>query len=509
MDKMEPIILSQIIRAAGGSLISRTSVCVRTRTGRSDIKISGISTDTRTISSGDLFIALKGEKFDGHSFLEEAFKKGAIGAIVSKNIKNQKLKIKNKVIIKVEDTLKALGDIAKIYRERFDVPVVAISGSNGKTTTKEMLGHILSEEFNTVKAKASFNNFVGVPLTFLEIKEDTQVVILEMETNLLGGITRLCEIARPVIGIVTNIGDTHLEFLKTRENVFKEKSELIGSLPSCGTAVLNSDDPYAAKMRELVKGGRVTTFGIRNKSDFRASCVEIKDKHLEFILSRVGNNPPEVDAVPKAGISNGVNGQHKVKLNTILYGNVYNGLAAVAVAHSVFGLNLKEIIAKLREFSFPPMRMELINFSAGGKDIKVINDSYNANPQSMKEALFTLKNIYTPGRKIAVLGDMLELGEKAPHFHYWVGKLCRACQIDILITVGSLARHIARGAKDAGIVKESIFTLDDIRETTETLSHILKPEDVVLIKGSRRMKMEEIADTLSRWKTEGEVKWQK
>lgn len=458
---MEPILLSQIIKATGGSLIS----------GLLDIKISGISIDSRTISCGDLFIALKGEKFDGHSFLEEAFKKGAMGAIVSKKFKIQNAKIKDKIIIKVKDTLKAFGDIAKIYRERFDITLIAVTGSNGKTTTKEMLAHILSNEFKIVKAKASFNNFVGVPLTLLEIKKNTQVVVVEMETNLLGGIRRLCEIARPSIGIVTNIGDTHLEYLNTKEGVYKEKLELIESLPGNGVAVLNFDDPLVKRMTDVAKTQKIISFGIEKRSDLWASKINIKDTFLEFTL----NN-------------------HKVRLDTIFKSNVYNALAAIAVAYSVFGLNLETVVAHLREFRFSPMRMELIKL----KDIKIINDSYNANPQSMKEALFTLKNIHTPGRRIAVLGDMLELGEKTSDFHYQVGKLCAACKIDILVTVGNLAQHIANGAKEAGIFEENIFTFDNIQKTIEILPNILKTKDVILIKGSRRMKMEEIVNTVIR-----------
>ena len=484
--------IQEIIKPIGGDLISRTPL----------LKVKGISTDTRTLLGGDLFIALKGENFDGHSFLEEAFKKGAIGAIVSKKFKIQNSKFKNKIIIKVKDTLKALEDIAKIYREKFNISVIAVTGSNGKTTTKEMLSYILSGEFKTVKSKASFNNFIGVPLSLLEIKKDTQVVILEMETNLLGGIRRLCEIARPSTGIVTNIGDTHLEYLKTKEAVFKEKSELIESLPGEGTAVLNFDDPYVVRMKELAKTKRVITFGIENKANFLASEIK-RDAFVEFTLNPV-----------RCGLSKGVNANHKVRLNTIFYKNVYNALAAIAVSHSVFDLSLEMVIAKLREFRFPPRRMETIDFStkgrfaSGEKDIKIINDSYNANPQSMQEALFTLKNINpvgyrlssganTSGRRIAVLGDMLELGEKALDFHYRTGKLVAACQIDILVTVGNLARHIANGAKEGGIPEENIFIFDNNEKAGAMLATILRPVDTILVKGSRKMKMERIIDTLT------------
>jgi len=468
--------IKEIIKATRGDLI----------TGSLDLKVGGISTDTRTLFKGDLFIALKGEKFDGHCFLEEALKKGAVGAVISEKVKSEK------ITIKVKDTLQALGDIAKIHREKFSkIKVIAVTGSNGKTTTKEMLGFCLSKRFNVLKAKASFNNFVGVPLTLLEVKKDTRIVILEMETNILGGIRRLADVAKPSVGIVTNIGDTHLQFLKTRENVFKEKAELIKSLPDKGIAVLNSDDPYIVKMKELAKGRRVITFGIKNKSDdFRASHIKIKDMRLEFIL----------------------NDQYKIRLNTILCANVYNALSTVAATHSVFGLNLKAVAAYLEEFRFPPMRMELVRL----KDIEIINDCYNANPQSMREALLTFKNIHpvrntkssrrgnkisngvnTSGRRIAVLGDMLELGQNSADFHYQLGKLCGTCQIDILVTVGNLAQHIANGAKEAGMLKKNILNFDDTRDAAHVLSNILKPKDVILIKGSRKMDMGKIVEWLN------------
>lgn len=471
---MEPLLLSQIIKATGGSLIS----------GSLDTKISGISIDSRTISCGDLFIALKGEKFDGSAFLEEAFKKGAIGAVVAKEVETEK------IIIKVKDTLRALGDIAKIYREMFDIPVVAISGSNGKTTTKEMLSHILSKEFNTLKAKASFNNFVGVPLTLLEIKRNTQVVVMEMEINLLGGIKRLCEIAQPLVGIVTNIGNTHLEYLKTKKGVYKEKSELIESLPDKGTAVLNCDDPYVVRMKELTKAKKVVGFGIKNKAEFSASEIEIKDRFLEFTI----NSPTQKGWRGRKSRLN----KYRVRLNTIFYNNVYNALAAIAVAHSVFGLNLEAIAVYLEDFKFPPLRMELIRL----KDIEVINDSYNANPQSMREAILTLKNLSTSGRKIAILGDMLELGQNSLDFHYQIGKLCAGSKIDLLITVGNLARYIAKGARDKEMLSKNILSFKSNKEICKSISHILKPADTILIKGSRKMRMEEIANTLCQNKKE-------
>lgn len=460
---MEPINLFQIVEATKGSLISNTP----------DIKISGVSIDSRTVSPGDLFIALKGENFNGHSFLAEAFRKGEVCAVISENINTallERMASENKAVVKVADTLTALGDIAKIYKKKFDLPAVAITGSNGKTTTKKILSRILSKEFKTVSAKASFNNFVGVPLTLLEIKKDTEVVVLEMETNISGGIKRLCEIAHPSIGVVTNIGDTHLQSLKTKESVYREKLELVESLPVDGVAVLNSDDSYAVKMKESTKARRIITFGIKNRAEFSACRIRIKDRYLEFIL----------------------NDRHSVRLNSIFYSNIYNAMAAIAVLHSVFGLSLEMIIDGLSESTFPHMRMELVNF----KDGMIINDCYNANPQSMKGALLTLGNINVPARKVAVLGDMLELGDKAADFHRQIGRLCAACKIDILITVGALAEYAAEGARKSGMSEADIFSLESNGKTGKNILGILKPADTILIKGSRGMRMERIVEYL-------------
>lgn len=461
---MEPISLSKIIEATGGTLLS----------GTPDVEIFGISTDTRTIHKGDLFVALEGERFDGHYFIDEAFKKGAIGAIVSREVESKN------IIIKVRDTLKTLGDIAKIYREEFDIPVIAVTGSNGKTTTKEMLGYILTREFKTVKAKGSYNNFVGVPLTLLEMDRHTQLAVLEMETNLLGGIKRLCEIAKPSVGVVTNIGDTHLQFLKTREGVYQEKSELVESLPEDGVAVLNADDPYVLKMNEISRTKRIVTFGVENKSEFSASNIRVGDTFLEFTL----------------------NNNYRVKLNTISYCNVYNGLAAIAVSHVVFGLSLEKVIDILKDFKFPSLRMELIEIplidraTSNEESVRIINDCYNANPQSMQEALVAVGKMNSYTNKIAILGEMLELGEKAPEFHYQIGKICADCGFDMLITVGDLAQYMAHGAEDEGMPRENIFVSVNNVEASDRLLRILRPGDIVLIKGSRGMKMEEIVERL-------------
>lgn len=444
---MEPVSVSWIVEATDGVLLC----------GDPSRMISGISIDSRTISKDELFIALRGERFDGHSFIIDVIKRGAAGAIIQSEIE-----VNDIAMIRVKDTLKALGDIAKAYRERFDPKVVAISGSNGKTTTKEMVGYLLQRRFNTLKAMASFNNFVGVPLTLFGIEKGVQVVVLEMETNLLGGIRRLCEIARPSIAIITNISDTHLESLKTREGVFMEKLELLDSLPKDGVAVLNADDPFIERMKR--KG--CITYGIMKKADFNASCIKRDTSSISFLL----------------------NNEYRVELNTFFYCNVYNALGAIA-GSNVLGLDIGEAVEGLSKFRFPKMRMEMVTLG----DLRIINDAYNANPKSMEEALHTLKEMEGK-RRVAILGDMLELGDKGEAFHYEIGRISTHCKIDVLVTIGGLASYISRGAKDSGMDEDRIFTYNTKEEALRDIPYIIRGGDTILVKGSRRMRLEEIVD---------------
>jgi UDP-N-acetylmuramoyl-tripeptide--D-alanyl-D-alanine ligase len=444
---MEPVSLSWIAEVSRGKLLS----------GDPSTTILGISTDTRTISKGELFVALKGERFDGHDFIDEVFGKGASGVVLQRPPK----KLIGKGVIEVEDTLRALGDIAGAYRRRFNPRILAISGSNGKTTTKEMVAHLLKMRFNTIKARASFNNFIGVPLTLLEITNITKMVVLEMETNLLGGIRRLCEIAEPSIGILTNISDTHLESLKTRDGVFMEKKELVDSLQGNGVAVLNKDDPYLGR----IKREGLVTYGIRERADFQASSIETKDLSINFLL----------------------NNRYRVQLKTFFYCNVYNALAAIASSH-LLGLSIDEAVEGLARFRFLPMRMELIST----KDFKIINDAYNANPKSMKEAISTLKG--KGRRRVAILGDMLELGEPATSLHYDIGKFCFHCGLDVLVLIGEYASWVSKGAMDSGMEGRNIFVYSTNKEALRDIPQIIKKGDVILVKGSRKMRLEEIVD---------------
>ena len=425
-----------------------------------DETIRGISTDSRTVKKGDLFIALKGKYFNGHNFIPEVFQKGAKAALVSESI------YRNKPIIKVKDTLKALGDIAAYYRDKFKVTAIAVTGSNGKTTTTHMLEHILNNSVHIVASCNSFNNFIGVPLTMFRIKKDTQFLIQEMETNILGGIGKLCRIVRPLIGVVTNIAPTHLEGLKTEMGVFREKSELLSSLPSQGKAVLNIDGHYFPRLKEISSAKAIITFGIKGNADFSAKEINRRSDYFCFKLSGV-----------------------TVKLKTPFYKNIYNALAAAAVSSGGLGLTVKKTVVRLNSFRFLPLRGQIVKMGSA----KIINDCFNANPQSMEDALLMLAASESE-TKIAVLGDMGELGANSEKFHYRIGKLCARLKLCALITYGAKARFITKGAREAGLAK--ITYCKTYSEVVKSLIGSLKSSSVVLIKGSRALRMENIVEEL-------------
>jgi UDP-N-acetylmuramoyl-tripeptide--D-alanyl-D-alanine ligase len=427
-----------------------------------DTKVSEISTDSRTVKPGDLFFALTGENFDGHNFVNDAFSKGAVGAIVSKSIKSKK------PLIKVKNTAHALGEIARAHRKKFDVPIVVVSGSNGKTTTKDMLAKILARKFNTLKAEKSFNNHVGVPLTLLNMTDQTEIAVLELETNILGETRRLAEIIDPLAATITNISDTHLEFLPSREKIAEEKTEILESLRSEGFTVLNIDDTWVMHIADKSRANKLVTFGVNKKADFRATDIK---KH------------------GCAGIQFVLNQRYPVRLKIPGVYNVYNALAAAACA-STLGVEYDIIVKELEDFKASPMRGEIIEC----RGIKIIDDTYNANPQSVREAIQVLQDI-GEGRRIAVLADMLELGKAAKDAHYNLGKFIAKSKVDIIITVGELARYIAEGVANNSKEKED-YSYDDKHSAIQKLLDILQPHDAVLIKGSRKMEMEEIMEHL-------------
>ena len=448
---MEELTIEEIITTTEGKLLY----------GHLVTKVSNISIDSRTIRPKDLFIAIKGKNLDGHKFVPEAIAKGAIGAIIS----DAKIKTQNSILIKVKDTTEALGKIARHYREKFNPLVIAVTGSNGKTTTKEMIASILSRRMKVVKAKGSFNNDIGVPLTIFELDSQSRVLILEMEMNILGGIRNLAQIAKPQIGVVTNIGDTHLEFLGNRENVMKEKAELIESLGPAGTAILNADDELVMAIGNNFPQTRRLTFGINNSADvFATNIIDLVTEGSHFLL----------------------NGKYRVRLPVPGRHNIYNALAAVATTVAA-GLQYNAILPGIENFKPASMRLEIVKI----KDLVIVNDTYNANPQSMAATLEIFSRIATTGRKIAILGDMLELGNSSQSLHFILGKEA-AGAVDIIIAIGKFSQAVIEGAIAAGINPNYVSAYDNNQIAITKLIDFIKPKDTILIKGSRAMRLEEI-----------------
>lgn len=431
-----------------------------------DVALSGFSTDSRSLQAGDLFIPLRGEHFDGHDYLTQAVRHGAAACLSEDVVAGLTIPV-----IQVRDTLQALGDLAHAVRQRFGGPVVAITGTSGKTTTKEMLAAILARTGPGLKSAGNFNNLVGVPLTLFGLCPDHRWAVVEMGMSARGEITRLAQITAPQLGIITNIGAGHLEKLGGISGVARAKGELFIQLPAGGTAIVNADDPQIGQL-PLANGVRRVLFGLSPEAQVRASAISAADGTVAFTL-----HLPSAEAAVQLPVP----GRH----------NVQNALAAAAAAW-VLEVSLEDIVAGLAEFKPCPGRMELVKLA---DDVLVIEDSYNANPLSMRAALDALQDLGRPGRRIAVLGDMLELGQAARELHFEVGALV-AMRADWLFTLGELAREIAAGAAAGGLAAGRIATAATVEELVARLRAVLQPGDRLLIKGSRGMRMERVSALL-------------
>ncbi|MCK4403552.1 MAG: UDP-N-acetylmuramoyl-tripeptide--D-alanyl-D-alanine ligase [candidate division Zixibacteria bacterium] len=440
---------------------------------KDDQLIRGISIDSRNIEKGNLFVAIPGERFDGHQFMKQAAEKGAKAAVMAKDKRHTiDQEIFNKIAaILVKDTKKALRDMASWHRRKFDIPTVAVTGTNGKTTTKDMIAEVLSSRFCVLKSPKSYNNLIGVPLTLFQLNSRSEALVIELGMSSPGEIGILTQISNPSIGVITNIGPAHLESMQSTEKIAQAKFELPECMSSPKTIILNADDSILAdRIRQKKKGERVISFGIEKRADFSADRIEVnRDGYISFRVNK------------DLTINLGLLGKH----------NIYNALAAFTVG-GLLGVDPQKIKQKLERYTPSELRMELVQI----RDIRVINDSYNANPASTQKALETLKKIKTAGRKIAVLGDMLELGEKAIDFHLEVGRKVAFLGVDMLLVVGELARFIAQGAKEAGMSSQDILTFENNQQVSFYLLENLKGGELVLVKGSRRMKTEEVVLSL-------------
>lgn len=442
--------VSELLKATQGELIS----------GSTALSVQGVGIDSRAIRKGEAFIAIKGDRFDGHDFIEEVIRKGASCIIAQRGVKN-----KGVAFIRVKDTIRALGDIARFNRRRFKgIPVIAVTGSNGKTTTKEMIAWILAEKFKVLKNEGTKNNHIGLPLTLLQLDNSYDAAILEVGTNHFGEVKYLSAIAQSNIGVITNIGPSHLEYFKDIKGVFKEKLGLIKDLARPAIAILNTDDG-SLKEQALKKNNPafVIGTGIRHKCDFRASGIKEAGASTSFT----------------------VNKRFKFALKTLGYYNIYNSLLAIAVAR-ILGLGYRDIARRLSSFRLPKSRLNLVEI----KGVRFIDDTYNSNPLSMKQALAVLGNFAVSGRKILVMGDMLELGAQSLSLHAEAVK--QALRVaDAVITVGNLTKSCLDNLSSQ---KDNIFTCQTSSEAKGILFERIgiRPGDIVLVKGSRGMKMEEV-----------------
>lgn len=451
--------LQDVLQATGG-----TVACGK----RSEQHFSDVSTDTRTIAPQSLFVALKGETFDGHAFVAAAAEAGASGAVVSEW--RDAYRTLPLTVIVVTDTLQAYQDLARFHRRRFSIPVIAVTGSVGKTSTRNMIATVLSQKLQVLQTEKNFNNEIGLPRTLLQLTDRHEACVVEMGMRGLGQIAALAAIAEPTIGVVTNVGICHIELLGSQDNIARAKGELVEAIPANGTAVLNGDDPYVSAMADKCRGA-VVTYGEQAQADVQASRISADERGVSFTC-QAGGESFDV-TVP-------VIGRH----------HVYNALAAVAVAR-LAGLTTEQIQKGLASYAGMPMREELIHIG----DCTFINDTYNANPASMAAAVQTLAHL-TKGRKIAFLAGMGELGQWAKKAHEDIGRLVVKEHIDILITLGTLAESIASAARSEGMT--AVYTTETHAEGAALLQSLLKPGDTVLLKGSRSFAMEKILPYMER-----------
>jgi UDP-N-acetylmuramoyl-tripeptide--D-alanyl-D-alanine ligase len=454
-----PYSCREIMEATGGALIR----------GPADRVFEAVSTDTREPQAGKLFIPLKGERYDGHRFIDAAVKSGATGLLIREGEEDGLRRIGEKVaVIRVSDTLSALGDVARFWRRKFDIPVCAVTGSAGKTTTKEMLAHIMGLIKNTLKTEGNFNNLVGLPLTLLRLSDKHELAILEMGTNVPGEIGRLSRIAGPDVGLITNIGPAHLEGLKTLEMVREEKGELFRNLSDGGVAVINGDDEAVRMLAGRWSGKRVT-YGLTGDRDVTAGEIVSGGQGLNFTL-KIGKY------------------QGKVGMAAAGAHNVMNALAAAATALALEA-DYEVIRLGLQAFKPMPGRMEIHRLGNGAL---LIDDSYNANPVSVREALMSLGILKGVHKSTVILGDMLELGEQAEGWHEEIGGAVSETGADRLLLRGVFARATAAGAKRKGMPASRIGFPAAPEDIVTVLSSSLQEGDWVLVKGSRAMKMEEV-----------------
>ena len=454
---MQKITIKDIILATGGKL-----VC-----GKEGTQISAVSIDSRKIEEDALFIPLVGENADGHNYIDKAFENGAVATLTQKQIECDE----SKAVILVENCALALGKIASYYKKKFKIKTVAVTGSVGKTTTKDMLSAVMNMQFATLKTEGNFNNELGLPLTLLRLNDAHEAAVLEMGMSAFGEIRYLADIARPNVGIITNIGMSHIENLGSQEGIFKAKTEMCEFFDKDSLLIVNGDDEYLKKAKEF-KGFSVVTYGIENDCDFKAYNIE--DKGIlgsEFDCMMYGR-------------------EYRISVKTPGDHNIYNALAAIACGVH-YSISPTRIIDGIENFSLTKMRMAVENIGS----LTVINDCYNSSPDSVNAALRVLSTQET--RRVAILGDILEMGDFAKDAHTKIGEQVFENGIDILMTAGENAKYIANGAKMAGLAEENIICFDTTEELAQNVMNYVNENDSILIKASRGMHFEQVFEKIT------------
>lgn len=436
-----------------------------------DISVRGVTIDTRKIDEGNLFIPFKGENVDGHRFVEDAINKGAAAALWQKDVPNPPTHLP---ILIVEDTLIALQELARNYRQQLNIKVLGITGSNGKTTTKDMVASLLGQEFQVQKTEGNFNNHIGLPLTILRLKEETEIAILEMGMSSRGEIEFLSRLAQPDAVIITNIGESHLLDLGSREAIADAKLEIILGLQNEGLIVYHGDEPLLQERLSSYDGnGKLRTFGRSTQNDLYP---------VEITQTSAGNS----FTTNRSSVS--------FDLPVLGTHNVLNALASMLAAE-FFGVSYEKMNEGFASLKLTNMRMELVDGVAG---INIINDAYNASPTSMKAAIELISNLDGYERKILVLGDMLELGPLEEKYHYQIGASLDANKIDYVFTYGKLGAYMAEGAKKV-LGEDRVFSFEDKEMISNKIKQLVRPNStLVLVKASRGMKLEEVVTFLQK-----------
>lgn len=458
---MRPMSTEEIAQVTGGKILYNQKT----------IKVQSLCIDSREAKEGALFVAIKGSRVDGHDYIVDAIKRGAVAVLVEREVEA----LEGVVLILVKDNYTALQALTKYYRQKLDIPIIALTGSSGKTTTKDIIYSVLRQKYKVHRTIGNQNNDLGVPLTIFGIEEDTEIAVVEMGMDHLGEISQLVHMAYPDISIITNIGVTHMENLGSQENIFKAKCEIFETLTQNQMAIVNGDDPYLARLQG--KEFNIVQIGLdKKKFSLYADEITSNSSGLEFTVCYNGECRKFQFTFP---------GMH----------NVYNCLFGIYLGIH-FHMTFDEIQQGLIEYFPSNNRMDIRNI----KGFKIINDSYNANPDAMKAALGVLMDFKEDdGRTFAVISDMLEIGEESSKYHQEIGSfIAKSNKIDYLVAVGSLAKEYYNGALKNGMDLNFVHYFENKSQAAQFIQQNIKSKDVLLLKGSRGMFMEEILETLER-----------